>query len=151
MSQQDQANTQAEWSDWRHWQAGNITAREAIDASAHRAAFMGALAKFTAKANRYERVEVMWWTGRLIYVGVCDGRYKYPISGRALVSFDLDSGQWASYDSPNRYVYARRGWRTFLGDLIHYDPPLYSEGTEKERGPNAPRQAQAVPSRAAQS
>ena len=117
-----------QWSDYRDWQAGHATAREAIEGSQHREAFMAILARFAAKANRYEQVSVMWWHAPYIYVEVGDNRHEYPVNMRALVSFDLTNGQWAGFDSKRRYVFARRGWQAFLERaVIHYSVPVYSE------------------------
>jgi hypothetical protein len=137
----DQANRkQAIWSDGRDWQAADATVREAIDASPHRDEFMAVLATFTAKANRHETVSVRWWSAPRVYVGVDDARHEYPFNGRALVSFDLTNGKWASHDSEHRYVFARRGWTTFIGCLIGYSPPVYGErsGREADAAMSAP-------------
>lgn len=115
------------WSDHPDSEAGNATVREAIDASPHRDAFLAVVAKFAAKASRHETVNVHWWSYPRIYIEVTDARHGYPYNGRALVSFDLTNGKFASWDSEHRYVFARRGWIGFLTELLGYAPPVYDE------------------------
>jgi len=80
--------------------------------------------------NQYETVHVLWWYAPFVYIEVQDSRKKTPVCARALVSFDVTNGKWADHSSANRYIFARRGWRTFLVRFTGLSArliPLYSE------------------------
>jgi len=67
-------------------------------------------------------------------VGIVDTRWQhYPCGHRALVSFDLTNGKWGSFTSENRYVYARKGWRTFMDALVGYKVTRYSDCGKPEK------------------
>lgn len=117
----------ATWGGYRDHTYGNNTVTEAIFASPYRDAFLAALAKFTAKANSHETVDVFWWTAPYVYVSVTDDRHDYPVSGRALVSFDLTNGKFYHWDSERRYGFARRGWQAFMDRLTPIGVPIYGE------------------------
>jgi hypothetical protein len=102
------------WSSFRDWQASDATVREAIEASLWRGEFQRVLGAFAARANRHEAVTVGWWHAPYVYVQVVDARLHDPCGTRALVSFDLARGGWASYRSPRRNAFARRGWGAFM-------------------------------------
>jgi hypothetical protein len=84
-----------------------------------RRAFFESLRAVRQSANRHERIQVSWWYFPFIYVEIRDTRWKhYPCYMRLLVSFDLTNGRFASLQSANRYVFARRGWGSFLDRLV---------------------------------
>jgi hypothetical protein len=128
------------WSDGRDWEAGNATAREALDRSPHRGEFREVLTRFTAKANRCEHVEVCWWVAPFIYLMVRDDRYHYPCNARALVSFELTGGTWSSYPARRRYTFARPGWGALLDSFAGCQGrvPRYGQCSEPARPASCP-------------
>jgi len=129
---------QVHWADGRDWQAGGATAREAIDRSPYRDQFMRAAAKFAAKANRHETVHVYWWSAPFVYIEVRDSRKHYPCNARALVSFDLGNGKFASPASERSYTFARQGWATFTDTLAGTSVPRYTECADPARQQGCP-------------
>jgi hypothetical protein len=120
---------------WSAWQDG--LARRLVDDSPHRERFYEALEAFRQKANSKEIVHVCVWIPRnptLIYIEIHHTGWKhYPCSVRALVSWDADNGQLASFESENRAVFARRGWGRFVDDLVGYEVPRYSDCGDPEK------------------
>jgi hypothetical protein len=86
---------------------------------------------------------VYWWHFPYIYIEVHDSRLAYPYSMRALVSFDLTNGGWASHESRRRYAFARRGWRSFLADLLHCQQSHVTHYGEESAEEGASREAAA--------
>jgi len=108
--------------------------KAAIKASPFRKQFELALNAFCVQANSFEIVDIHWWYYPYVYVDIIHTKWKhYPCNHRALVSFDLTNGKWASFDSDNRYVFARRGWGRFMDDLCCYRVPRYSDCGNKEK------------------
>jgi hypothetical protein len=118
---------------------GGSTAVQAITASPYQEAFEAVVERFAAQANSHETVEVSWWTPPYIYVEVRDERKHYPCRMRCLVSFDLRTGEWASYRSENRYCFARQGWGAFLDALVGYRATRYGECEDPTRPLGCPR------------
>lgn len=108
---------------------------DALLKSDHLWAFYEGLFDILMKANRFETIDVHFWYNPFVYVDVVDSRWQhYPCSHRALVSFDLAIGKWASFlKSDNRYVYARRGWGRFMDALVNYKVPRYRDCGDKEK------------------
>jgi hypothetical protein len=132
-----------EWSEYRDQRAGNATARETIETSPYLEQFSARLAAFAGKASSHERIRVSWWHAPYLYVEVLDDRREYPVSTRALVSFDLTNGEWAGDGSKRRYAFARPGWRLFLesfcSDVAHYSDEPSAATTARTRGTGTAR------------
>ena len=121
---------------WSPWKSHNprVTVRQAIERSPHKDEFMAVLDRFAQKANQWEIVDVHFWYSPYVYLGIVDTRWQhYPCGHRTLVSFDLTSGKWASFDSENRYVYARKGWGQFMDALVGYKVTRYSDCGKPEK------------------
>lgn len=113
---------------------GKLTVRKAIKQHKHRANFDRGLQAFEKKANRFETIDIHWWYYPYIYVDVRDERWQhYPCGHRALVSYDLTNGKWASFESDNRYTFARRGWGRFMDDLCGYKVRRYTDCGDRDK------------------
>jgi hypothetical protein len=96
-----------------------LTAKQAIDKSAHSKDFYESLETIKTKASQNEVVEICFWYAPFIYIEVKDTRWKhYPCNHRLIVSFDLTNGKLAATDSSNMHVLARAEWVPFIDRLV---------------------------------
>lgn len=89
---------------------------------------------FEDNLNRYEELHVEEWYSPFIYFSVKDTRWQhYPCGWRALVSFDITNGLVASFESRNRYAFARKGWCAKVTRLLGYEPRKYTDCGDKAK------------------
>ncbi len=86
------------------------------------------IAFFAKKMNKNEELEVLEWYAPYLYFEVRDTSWKhYPCNCRALVSLDTTNNQIASFQSENRYQFARDGWRKAVTKLLGYEATKYND------------------------
>ena len=126
-------HTRLTWSKFKDSKKRTVTAAlHQVDASI-KASFFTGLRQVLSHTNRFEMVDVHWWTDGFIYVDVKDTRWKhYPCGHRFLVSFDILTGLWADEKGQN-YSFARKGWGAFAKWLVGRPVRKYTDCGDKNK------------------